>query len=73
MLATSTQARATSVRAGRINAVVPVMTAYSATPTTHENDPPIHKLRFNERLTKDDLDSLEKMLIDVGAGTHWSH
>ena len=35
----------------------------------HENDPAIHKLRFNERLTKHDLDSLEKMLIDAGAGT----
>jgi len=29
----------------------------------------IHKLRFNERLSKDDLDSLEKMLLDAGAGT----
>jgi type I restriction enzyme R subunit len=35
----------------------------------HENDPAIHKLRFNERLTKHDLDSLEKMLLDAGAGT----
>jgi hypothetical protein len=27
----------------------------------HENDPAIHKLRFNERLTRRDLDALEKM------------
>src|SRR5271169_2012502 len=31
----------------------------------HENDPAIHKLRFNERLTKHDMDSLEKMLLDA--------
>lgn len=36
---------------------------------THENDPVIHKLRFNERLTKKDLDALEEMLIKEGAGT----
>ena len=36
----------------------------------HENDPVIHKLRFNERLTKQDLDALEKMLVEAGAGTH---
>ncbi len=36
---------------------------------SHENDPAIHKLRFNERLTKQDLDDLEKMLIEAGAGT----
>jgi type I restriction enzyme, R subunit len=35
----------------------------------HENDPSIHKLRFNERLTQQDLDTLERMLIDAGAGT----
>jgi type I restriction enzyme R subunit len=35
----------------------------------HENDPVIHKLRFNERLTPLDLDSLEKMLVQAGAGT----
>ena len=35
----------------------------------HENDPAIHKLRFNERLTRQDLDALEKMLIGAGAGT----
>jgi len=35
----------------------------------HENDPVIHKLRFNERLTKGDLDVLEKILIKAGAGT----
>ncbi len=33
---------------------------------THENDPVIHKLRFNERLTKKDLDALEEMLIKEG-------
>jgi type I restriction enzyme, R subunit len=36
---------------------------------THENDPVIHRLRFNECLSKDDLDILEKMLIEAGAGT----
>jgi len=36
---------------------------------THENDPVIHKLRFNERLTKEDLDALEKILIKAGIGT----
>ena len=35
----------------------------------HGNDPVIHKLRFNERLTKGDLDALEKILIKAGAGT----
>jgi type I restriction enzyme R subunit len=35
----------------------------------HENDPVIHKLRFNERLTNQDLDTLEKMLVKAGAGT----
>jgi len=35
----------------------------------HENDPVIHKLRFNERLTREDLDALEKILIESGAGT----
>ena len=33
----------------------------------HENDPVIHKLRFNERLSHDDLEALEKMLIESGA------
>jgi type I restriction enzyme R subunit len=36
---------------------------------THENDPAIHKLRFNERLSKKDLDALEKILVDAGAIT----
>ncbi len=36
---------------------------------THQNDPVIHKLRWNEALTVADLDSLEKMLIAAGAGT----
>jgi len=35
----------------------------------HENDPVVHKLRFNERLNKDDLEVLEKMLVEAGAGT----
>jgi type I restriction enzyme R subunit len=35
----------------------------------HENDPVIHKLRWNEALGLDDLDALEKMLIEAGAGT----
>ena len=35
----------------------------------HENDPVIHKLRWNEPLRKDDLDALEKMLVEAGAGT----
>jgi type I restriction enzyme R subunit len=34
-----------------------------------ENDPVIHKLRFNEPLTKQDLDALENMLIEAGAGS----
>jgi type I restriction enzyme R subunit len=34
-----------------------------------ENDPTIHRLRFNERLTKKDLEALEKMLVEAGAGT----
>src|SRR2546425_787442 len=33
----------------------------------HENDPVIHKLRWNERLGKGDLDTLEKMLVEAGA------
>lgn len=36
---------------------------------SHENDTVIQKLRFNERLTKADLDALEQMLIDAGTGT----
>jgi type I restriction enzyme R subunit len=35
----------------------------------HENDPVIHKLRWNEALTRADLDALEKILVDAGAGT----
>jgi type I restriction enzyme, R subunit len=35
----------------------------------HQNDPVIHKLRWNESLTGADLDSLEKILIAAGAGT----
>lgn len=35
----------------------------------HENDPVIHKLRWNERLSKEDLDTLEKILAEAGAGT----
>jgi type I restriction enzyme R subunit len=34
----------------------------------HENDPVIHKLRWNEPLTRTDLDALEKMLAEAGAG-----
>ena len=36
---------------------------------TYENDPVIHKLRFNEHLTKEDLDALEKILTKAGVGT----
>jgi len=35
---------------------------------THENDPVIHKLRWNEPLTIADLVALEKILIEAGAG-----
>jgi type I restriction enzyme R subunit len=35
----------------------------------HEDDPVIHKLRWNEALSKEDLDALEKMMIEAGAGT----
>ena len=35
----------------------------------HENDPVIHKLRWNEPLSKADLDALEKILVAAGAGT----
>lgn len=35
----------------------------------HENDPVIHKLRWNEPLSKADLATLEKMLMEAGAGT----
>jgi type I restriction enzyme R subunit len=35
----------------------------------HENDPVIHKLRWNERLSKEDLSTLERMLIETGTGT----
>ena len=35
----------------------------------HENDPVIHKLRWNEPLSKADLDALEKILVEAGAGT----
>jgi type I restriction enzyme R subunit len=33
----------------------------------HESDPAIHKLRWNEPLTKDDLDRLEKIMVQAGA------
>jgi type I restriction enzyme, R subunit len=32
----------------------------------HENDPAIHKLRWNEPLTREDIDALEKMLVEAG-------
>jgi len=35
----------------------------------HEHDPVIHKLRWNERLNKEDLDRLEEILVEAGAGT----
>jgi len=35
----------------------------------HENDPVIHKLRWNEPLNKEDIVALEKILIKAGAGT----
>jgi type I restriction enzyme R subunit len=35
----------------------------------HENEPVIHKLRWNEPLTTADLDALEKILVEAGAGT----
>src|SRR5208283_3493152 len=35
----------------------------------HENDPVIHKLRWNEPLSSADLDALEKILVEAGAGT----
>jgi type I restriction enzyme, R subunit len=35
----------------------------------HESDPVIHKLRWNEPLSKADLDALEKILVAAGAGT----
>ena len=35
----------------------------------HGNDPVIAKLRWNEPLSKADLEELEKMLIEAGAGT----
>jgi len=35
----------------------------------HETDPVLHKLRFNERLTKQDMDALEKLLVEAGAET----
>jgi type I restriction enzyme R subunit len=35
----------------------------------HENEPAIHKLRWNEPLKKEDIDALEKILIKAGAGT----
>jgi type I restriction enzyme, R subunit len=36
---------------------------------THQNDPVIYKLRWNERLSKGDLDVLERILVEAGAGT----
>jgi type I restriction enzyme R subunit len=35
----------------------------------HEKDPVIRKLRWNEPLTKEDLDALEEMLVRAGEGT----
>jgi type I restriction enzyme R subunit len=35
----------------------------------HETDPVIHKLRWNEPLSRADLDALEKILVEAGAGT----
>ena len=35
----------------------------------HEDDPVIHKLRWNEALSSADLDVLEKILVEAGAGT----
>ena len=35
----------------------------------HENDPVIHKLRWNERLNAGDLDVLEKILVQAGAAS----
>jgi type I restriction enzyme R subunit len=35
----------------------------------HENDLVIHKLRWNESLSGADLDALEKLLVEAGAGT----
>ena len=35
----------------------------------HENDPAIHKLRFNEPLGTSDLVALEEMLVKAGTGT----
>lgn len=36
---------------------------------TQENDPVIHKLRWNEPLTKQDLENLEKLLVQSGAAS----
>jgi type I restriction enzyme R subunit len=35
----------------------------------HEDHPAIHKLRWNEPLTADDIACLEKILIEAGAAT----
>ena len=35
----------------------------------HENDPAIRKLRWNERLSKQDVDALEKLLLRAGTAT----
>ena len=35
----------------------------------HENDPVIHKLRWNEPLNKEDIDALERILVKAGAGS----
>jgi type I restriction enzyme R subunit len=35
----------------------------------HENEGPIYKLRWNEPLTPGDLERLERMLVEAGAGT----
>lgn len=37
--------------------------------TRLSHDPVIHKLRWNEPLTRADLDALEKILVEAGAGT----
>lgn len=38
-------------------------------PRAHEDHPAIIKLRFNEPLRRGDIQDLEKMLLDAGAGT----
>jgi type I restriction enzyme R subunit len=36
---------------------------------THQDDPAIHKLRWNERLSQQDLDAMERLLLGAGAAT----